>query len=99
MAAPFTISDVPGVDLVSIILAADIASGAQRPFARLGTQTWGSDGKQYVYGIAGGSIPASTAVCTVNPATFSATSSGGAYTSPATAMATGDYAWFAKASV
>lgn len=99
MAAPFTITDLPGADFVSIIPAADIASGAQRPFARLGTQSWGSDGKLYVYAIAGGAITASTAVCTVNPATFSATNSGGAYTSPATTMATGDYAWFGKSSV
>ena len=99
MASPFTISDVPGADLVSIIPATDVALGAQRPQARLGTQVWGSDGKQYVYGQANASITASTAVCTVNASTFLVTASGGAYTSPATNMVTGDYAWFGKAAV
>lgn len=99
MAAPFTISDVPGADLVSITLAADIASGAQRGFARLGTQVWGSDGKLYVYAQANAAITASTAVCTVSPTTFLATASAGSYTSPATTMASGDLGWFSKASV
>lgn len=99
MAAPFTISDLSGADLVSIIPTADITSGAQRPFARLGTQAWGSDGKLYVYGQANASISASTAVCTVNASTFLVTASGGAYTSPATAMVSGDQGWFSKASV
>jgi hypothetical protein len=38
-------------------------------------------------------------VCTVSPSTFLATSTGGSYTSPATAMSAGDRAWFGKASV
>ena len=99
MASPFTVTDLSGCDLVSIIPAADIASGAQRPYGRLGTQVWGSDGKQYVYGQANAAITASTAVCTVNASTFLATASGGSYTSPATTMASGDLGWFAKASV
>jgi hypothetical protein len=99
MAAPFTISDLSGADLVTIIPTADLTSGAQRPAARLGTQVWGSDGKQYVYGQANASITASTAVCTVNATTFLVTASGGSYTSPAVALASGDQAWFSKASV
>jgi len=99
MATPFTISDLPGADLVGVIPTADITSFAQRPIARLGTQVWGSDGKLYVYAQANGAIPASTAVCTVNATTFLATSSGGSYTSPATAMVAGDQAFFGKASV
>lgn len=99
MAAPFSVSPVEGVDLVSIIPTADLTSGAQRPAARLGTQVWGSDGKLYVYGQANASITASTAVCTVNASTFLVTASGGSYTSPATNMVAGDQAWFAKASV
>ena len=35
----------------------------------------------------------------VNASTFVATASGGTYLSPATAMASGDYGWFSKASV
>ena len=99
MAAPFTISDVPGVDLVGIIPTADITSGAQRPAARLGTQVWASDGKLYVYAQANASITASTTVCTVSASTFLATASGGSYTSPATNMVSGDYGWFSKSSV
>jgi hypothetical protein len=99
MAAPFSVTPVEGVDLVSIIPTADLTSGAQRPSARLGTQAWGSDGKLYVYGQANAVITASTAVCTVNATTFLVTASGGSYTSPATAMASGDQGWFSKASV
>lgn len=99
MAAPFTTTPKLGVDLKSTVLATDITAGNARPGARLGDQVWGSDGKQYVYAQANGSISASTAVCTVNASTFLATNSGGAYTSPATAMVLGDYGWFSKASV
>lgn len=99
MASPFTDTPKLGVDLKSTVLATDLASGAAKPMARLGSQVWGSDGKLYVYGQANASIPASTAVCTVSPTTFLVTASGGAYTSPATAMVTGDQAWFSKASV
>lgn len=99
MATPFTISDLSGADLVSIIPTADITSLAQRPAARLGTQVWGSDGKLYVYCQANAAITASTAVCTVSASTFLVTASGGAYTSPATTMASGDQGWFSKASV
>lgn len=99
MATPFTASPLLGADLKTITLAADLASGALRPGARLGQQAWGNDGKRYVYAQANAVIAASTAVCTVNATTFLATASGGAYTSPATAMAVGDQGWFAAASV
>jgi hypothetical protein len=65
----------------------------------LGLQVFGSDGKLYVFAKANASIPASTAVCTVSPTTFLVTASGGAYTSPPTALVSGDFAWFGKASV
>jgi hypothetical protein len=99
MAAPFSVTPVSGIDLVSIIPTADLTSLAQRPAARLGTECWGSDGKLYVYGQANASITASTAVCTVSATTFLVTASGGAYTSPATNLVAGDQCWFAKASV
>jgi hypothetical protein len=88
-----------GADLVNTILATDIASGARQVPFNLGEQVFGSDGKRYVFCKANASISASTAVCTVNAATFLATASGGSYTSPATAMVTGDYGWFSAASV
>ena len=65
----------------------------------LGTQTFGSDGKRYVLAQAGAAITASTATCSINASTFVATGSAGSYTSPAVALASGDYAWFAATSV
>jgi len=88
-----------GVDLVNTTLATDIASGAKRVPFTLGMEVFASDGKRYVFAQANASISASTAVCTVSPSTFQATATGGAYTSPATAMVTGDYGWFSAASV
>lgn len=99
MASPFTTTPTLGVDLNSTVTAADLASGAAKPMARLGTQVLASNGKLYVYAQANASITASTAVCTVNATTFLATASGGSYTSPATAMVSGDQGWFSKASV
>jgi hypothetical protein len=95
----YPISIIHGIDLVNTTLASDISSGARVVPHAIGTEVFASDGKIYVFAKAGGSITASTAVCTVNAGTFSATSSGGSYTSPATAMSTGDYGWFSKASV
>jgi len=62
-------------------------------------QVWGSDGLRYVFGKANATISASTTACTVNATTFLVTASGGSYTSPATAMVSGDYGWFSAASV
>ncbi len=99
MATPFTDTPKLGVDLNNTVLATDLASGAARPMARLGSEVLASNGRLYVYGQANASISASTAVCTVNATTFLVTASGGSYTSPAVAMVTGDQAWFGKASV
>lgn len=99
MAAPFTSTPKLGVKTLVTVLATDLASGADKPQARLGDQVWASDGKRYVYAQANASITASTAVCTISPTTFLVTATGGAYTSPATAMVTGDQGWFSAASV
>jgi hypothetical protein len=98
MSTPFARTAVIGADLVGTTLAADLANGKVAD-AALGTQVWGSDGKLHVYAQANAAIPASTAVCTVNATTFLVTATGGSYTSPATAMASGDRGWFEKASV
>lgn len=98
MAAPFNQMPQAGADLNTITTAADVAAGKGLD-ARLGTVANGSTGRYFVYGKANASIPASTTVCTVNATTFLVTATGGAYTSPAVAMATGDYGWFSKASV
>ena len=65
----------------------------------LGTQAFGSDGKLYVYGVAGAEIAADTAVCDVDPVTFEVAATGGAYASPNVVVPAGNYAWFGKASV
>lgn len=95
----YSVTSTVGIDTDNTITAADIAAGrAFIPF-KLGQQTWGDNGTLYVFGRANASIPASTAVCTVNATTFLVTASGGSYTSPAFAMVSGDYGWFRKASV
>lgn len=98
MATPFARTPRIGADLKNITKLVDLA-GSNKGDTQLGTQVFASDGKRYVYAEAGGAIPASTAVCTVNASTFAATASGGSYTSPAFAMATGDRGWMAAASV
>lgn len=98
MATPFVTIPTAGADLNTITLAADAANGKVLD-ARLGTIQHTSGGRFAVYARANAAIPASTAVCTVNATTFLATASGGSYTSPAVAMASGDYGWFTKASV
>lgn len=99
MAAPFTTDQKLGVDLNNTVLATDITAGNDKPDATIGTVVQATNGRTFVYAQANASIAASTAVCTVSPTTFLATASGGAYTSPATAMVTGDYGWFSKANV
>jgi len=88
-----------GIDLTNTVTAANITAGQQVANQLLGVQVWGSDGLRYVFGKANATITASTTACTVNATTFLVTASGGSYTSPATAMVTGDYGWFSAASV
>jgi hypothetical protein len=86
----FTTLGMSGVDFNQVDTA---------PGFTLGTQVFGSDGKLYVYAVAGASISANDADCSVNATTFVATASGGAYKAPNVAVASGSYAWFGKASV
>jgi hypothetical protein len=96
----YSITPTAGIDLVNKVNTNTNSAGTAIPVnGPLGSEVFGSDGKIYVLGQANASIPASTAVCTVNASTFLVTASGGAYTSPATALVSGDVAWFAKASV
>lgn len=98
---PYSVTPSAGIDVTQVFPATTYGTSAsllKAPFA-LGHQVWGNDGKLYVFAQANASISASTAVCTVNASTFLATASGGSYLSPATALVTGDYAWFSKASV
>lgn len=95
----FSVTPLVGIDLNNTVTAANITAGQQVANQLLGVQVWGSDGLRYVFGKANATITASTTTCTVNATTFLVTASGGSYTSPATAMVTGDYGWFSAASV
>jgi len=95
----FSVTPLVGIDLTNVVTAASITAGQQVANQLLGVQVWGSDGLRYVFGKANASITASTTACTVNATTFLVTASGGAYTSPAYDMVTGDFGWFSKASV
>jgi hypothetical protein len=91
---------IAGVDLVDTqIVAEQTANGGVVTFGPLGTETFASDGKRYVWAKAGETIAASTATCSINTTTFVATGSAGTYTGPTVSMASGDYGWFSKASV
>ena len=95
----FSVTPLVGIDLTNVVTAASITAGQQVANQLLGVRVWGSDGLRYVFGKANASITASTTACTVNATTFLVTASGGAYTSPAYDMVTGDFGWFSKASV
>lgn len=101
MPSTFSISPLLGVDVTATYPTSGqaLGSGIYQPPHRSGTVVSANDGKRYVFAQAAGAIPASTAACTVSPTTFQATSGGGNYTSPATAMASGDFGWFATALV
>mgnify|MGYP003352905838 CR=1 FL=1 len=96
----YSVTPLIGVDLNNIVPTNTNSAGTAVPtFGPLGTQVFGSDGKRYVLAQANASISASTTVCDVNATTFLVAASGGAYTSPAVALSSGDVAWFGKASV
>ena len=96
----YSVTPLAGIDLTSTVTTNPNSAGTAVPtIGPLGLEVFGSDGKLYVLGKANASIPASTAVCTVNASTFLVTATGGAYPSPAVALVSGDYAWFSKASV
>ena len=90
----FTVLPIDGIDL-SVVYP----SGQVPPFGPLSAETFGSDGLRYVFAKAGEAIAASTATCSINTTTFVATGSAGTYAGPTTALVSGDYAWFSKASV
>ena len=97
----YTTLPIAGVDLVDIQTVAEQAlnGGTVPNFGPLGAETFASDGKRYVWAVAGEAITASTATCSINASTFVATASAGTYLAPTTTMASGDYGWFSKASV
>ncbi len=96
----YSVSHVIGTTLTTTVPTNTNSAGTAIPTeGPLGLQVFGSDGRLYVLAKAGATISASDTACSVDPSTFVATASGGSYTSPAVALASGDYAWFSKASV
>jgi hypothetical protein len=96
----FTTLPIAGVDLNDTQTVAEQAlNSGLVTFGPLGTETFASDGKRYVWAKAGETIAASTATCSINTTTFVATGSAGTYSGPTVAMSSGDYGWFSKASV
>ena len=96
----YTITPLAGIDLNDTQTVAEQAllSGLVT-FGPLGAEVFTSAGKRAVWAVAGAAITASTTTCSINASTFVATGSAGSYTSPAVAMASGDYGWFSAASV
>ncbi len=96
----YTVTPIIGVNLDGTTDTNLNSAGTAVPtFGPLGTQVFGSDGKRYVFAKAGANIAANTTVVDINATTFVAAASGGAYTSPTVAIASGEYAWFSKAYV
>jgi hypothetical protein len=91
---------IAGIDLEVTQTAAEIViNGEPANFGPLGTQTFASDGKRYVWAKSAATIAPSTTVCDINTTAFTVAATGGAYISPAVSMVSGDYGWFGKASV
>lgn len=100
MAAPFSIKNSLGIDLLEVVLASEIVAKVNKAKHRLGTVVDASNGRTYVYAQANAVIAANTAVCAVSATTFLAIATTGAYTShPTIGLVVGDYAWFNKANV
>lgn len=96
----YSVTPTSGIDLNGVTTSNTNSAGATVPtFGPLGTQVFGSDGKRYVFAKAGAAISASTSVVAIDATTFVASATGGEYVSPTVAVASGQYAWFGKASV
>lgn len=100
----YSVLPIAGVNLVGVTpISFTYVDGSTTitipAFGPLGAETFGSDGKRYVFAQASEAITASTATVGINTSTFAAAATGGTYTSPAVDLASGDYAWFSKASV
>jgi hypothetical protein len=96
----YNITPTSGINLDYVVETNPNSAGVAIPVnGPLGSQVFGSDGKRYVLAVAGAAVTASTATCSINASTFVATASAGSYLSPAVALASGDYAWFAATSV
>ena len=101
---PYSVLPISGVDLngnttVSFAYTNGTTAVSIPSFGPLGSQTFGSDGRRYVFARAGGTIAANATSVTIHASTFAATSGGGSYISSAESMVSGDYGWFGVTSV
>ena len=97
----YSVTPISGVNLSSATqtqLASD-GSTTIPAFGPLGNEVFGSDGKRYVFAKAGNAFTASETSVSISASTFVATSTGGSYIAPPTALASGEYGWFGIASV
>lgn len=102
----YSVSHIIGPDFNNAVVTNTNSAGTAIPsIGPLGLEAFGSDGKLYVLAQVGTgvTVPASTGSLSISSSgaspTFQVTLTGGSYTSPAVALAAGDYAWFSKASV
>ena len=101
---PYSVLPISGVDLNGITTKSfEYTNGTTAigipSFGPLGAETFGSDGKRYVFARAGGVIAAGATDVSINASTFAATSGGGSYVAPAESMVSGDFGWFGATSV
>jgi hypothetical protein len=100
----YSVLPISGVDLNSTTtISFDYTNGTTAvsipSFGPLGAETFGSDGKRYVFAKAGGTIAAGATDVSINASTFAATATGGSYIAPAVSMVSGEYGWFGATSV
>lgn len=82
-------------------IGVDLTSVDTDPRFKTGSVVHGNDGYHYVYARANASISASTAVAalSLSSGVIVAAATGGTALSPATAMSSGEYAWFRTTTV
>jgi len=74
------------------------ASSTFKPPHSVGTTITADDGHDYAYAMATGAIGANVSCALTEPA-FTMAAGAGDWTSPATALAVNDYAWFKKTDI
>ena len=96
----YAVTGLIGANLGRVITPAELTGDQKITLDNaLGQQTWGNDGRLYVFVVAGGAIAAAQTDVSVSATTFAATDGSGSYTGPTAGCAEGDYFWASKASV
>ena len=89
----YSVTPISGVDLTQATQTQVASDGSTLipAMGPLGNEVFGSDGLRYVFAKAGNAFTAGETSVSINTTTFVATSTGGAYIAPATALASGEY--------